>query len=116
MVSAATICSPARGDILKGVGDGRGSRGYGQRRDAAFERGDTLLEDRLRRVGQASVDIAGVLQSETGGGVRRVAEDIGGGLIDRHRTSVGHGIGPLLAHMELQRFEVEIFAFHSRKS
>ena len=110
MVSAATMCSPAR------VGDGRGSRGYGQRRDAAFERGDTLLEDRLRRVSQASVDIAGVLQSEPGGGVRRVADDIGGGLIDRHRTSVGHGIGPLLAHMELQRFEVEIFAFHSRKS
>ena len=54
------------------------------------------LEHILRGVGQAAVDVAGVGQAEAGGGVLRVMEHIGSGLVDRNRTGIGSGIGLLL--------------------
>ncbi len=48
----------------------------------------------------------GALQVEQRGGVVGVAEDIGGGLVDRHRARAGGRIG-LLAGMQAQRVEME---------
>ena len=93
------------GEGFNGVGDRSRAGRERQRRDAAFEGGDTLLEHILRGVGEAAVDVAGVSQAEAGCRVFAVAEDIGGGLIDRHCAGIGCGIGGFLAYMELKRFE-----------
>ena len=42
------------------------------------------------------------LEVEAGGGVLRVMEHIGSGLVDRNRTGIGSGIGLLLANVKLQ--------------
>ena len=62
--------------------------------DAAFERGDALLEDVVRRVHDAGVDVAELLQPEEIGGVVGVLEDVGRGLVDRHGARACRGIGP----------------------
>ena len=74
------------------------------RADAAFERGDALLEHRRGRVGDARVDMARAFQIEQRGGIIGVGEDIGGGLVDRHRARAGRRVG-LLAGMQAQRVE-----------
>jgi hypothetical protein len=45
------------------------------------------------RVGQAGIDVADFLQAEERGGMVGVAEDISGGLIDRHLACAGGRIG-----------------------
>ena len=84
----------------------------GQRAHAAFQRGDALLQDVLGGVRQAAVNVAGIRQAETRGGVRAVMEDIGGSLINRNRASIGCGIGVLLTHVELKGFKVEFLRCH----
>ena len=64
------------GDIENGIGDGGGSGGHGQGADAPLEGRDPLLQHILGRVGQATVDVARVGQTEAGGGMRRIAEYI----------------------------------------
>ena len=59
------------------------SRGEGERRDAALERGDPLLEDVGRRVHDPGVDVPGLLQGEEPGGVVGVVEDVRRGRVDR---------------------------------
>ncbi len=71
--------------------------GGGQRRDAAFERGDALLEDVGGRVHDARVDVAEFLQREEAGGVVGVVEDVRGGLVDRHGARAGGGVDLLPA-------------------
>jgi hypothetical protein len=53
-------------------------------------------------VGQPAVDVACIGQTETVGGVLAVAEHIGRGLVDGHRTGIGGGVGLLLTDMKLQ--------------
>ena len=66
-----------------------------QRADAAFERGNPLLEGGGGRVHDPGVDVAEALQGEELGGVVGVLEDVGRGLIDRHRARAGGRVGPL---------------------
>jgi hypothetical protein len=55
---------PRFADGQDGVGDGGLTGGERQRRDAAFERSEALLQDVLRRVHDARVDVAGHLEVE----------------------------------------------------
>ena len=78
--------------------------GDGERRRAAFERGDALLEHRLRRVHDAGVDVAEGLQPEQRGGVVGIVEDEGRRLVDRRGARAGRRIG-LGAGMDGERVE-----------
>ena len=95
------------GERLDGVGDGGGAGGNGKAGRATLERGDAVLEDALRGVGQAAVDVAGVSEAKAVGGVLGVAEDVARGLVDGHGARVGGGVGALLADVKLQGLEVE---------
>ena len=75
-------------DHLRGV-----TRGDGERRRAAFERGDALLQHGLGRAADARVDVAERFEAEQRGGVVDVVEDVGGGLIDRRDARAGRGVG-----------------------
>jgi hypothetical protein len=75
-----------------------------QRRRAALERRDALLEHGLRRVHDAGVDVAERLQPEQRRGVIGVVEDVGRGLVDRRRARAGRRIG-LGAGMDGERVE-----------
>ena len=76
----------------------------GQRRRAAFERGDALFQHRLGRVHDAGVDVAEGLQAEQRGGVVGVVEDEGRRLVDRRGARAGRRIG-LGAGMDGERVE-----------
>ena len=71
----------------------RMARGDRERRRAAFERRDALLQHRVGRVADAGVDVAERLQAEQRGGMVGVVEDERGGLIDRRRPRAGGRIG-----------------------
>ena len=73
------------------------ARGQRQPRDAAFERGNALLEDVGGRVHDAGVDVAELLQREQPGGMVGIVEDVGGGLVDGDGARLGGGIGRLAA-------------------
>ena len=74
---------------------------------AAFERGEPLGERHHRRVGQAGVDVADLLEVEERRRVVGVAEDVGGVLVDRHLPRAGRRVG-LGAGVDLQRVETEL--------
>ena len=95
------------GKSLQGIGDGGGTGGDGKTGHATLERGDTVLEDALGGVGQTAVDVTGVGKTKAVGGVLGVAEHIARGLVDRHGTGVGCGIGALLANVQLQGIETK---------
>ena len=75
-----------------------------ERRGAAFERGDALLQHRVGRVADARVDVAEGLQAEQRGGVIDVVEHEGGRLVDRRRARAGGRVG-LRAGMDGKRVE-----------
>ncbi len=79
---------------------GRGA----DRADAAFERREALGERHHRRVGQAGIDVAELLEVEEPGRVVGVAEDVGGVLVDRRLPRAGRRVG-LGARVDLQRVE-----------
>ena len=87
----------------------RMARGTADRADAAFKRGDPLLQDGVGGVGQARIDIADFLQVKERRRVVGIAKDIGRGLVNRRlprtrgRVRVGTG-------MDLQRVEMMIGA------
>ncbi len=80
--------------------------GGGHGADAAFQCCHALLQHGDGRVGDPRIDMADALQVEQRRGRLDIAKDIGGGLIDRHRSRAGGGIGPL-AGMQAQRLETE---------
>ena len=88
--------------------EGFGGLSGGQRQpgDSAFERGDALLEDVGRRVHDAGVDVAELLQGEESRGVVGIVEHVGRGLVDRHGARLGCGID-VLAAVDGERVEVE---------
>ena len=88
-------------NVLQGVGNGSSTRCYGKTCHTTFEGCDTILKHTLRRVRQTTVDITGITQSETVGGVLRVVEHIAGGLVDGHGTCVGCGVCLFLAYVKL---------------
>ena len=61
-------------------------------RRAALERGDPLLEDRVRRVADAGVNVAEGLEPEERGGVIDIVEDERSRLVDRRRARTGRGV------------------------
>ena len=79
--------------------------------DAAFECGDTLGEDILRRVRQAAVDVAGILQCKAVSSVLRVVEHEGRRLVDRYSARVRGGISLLLTNMQLQCLKMVLSLF-----
>ena len=88
----------------------RNRRGTGRHRQcghAALERRDALLENGLRGVGKASVDITRVRQAESIRRMLRVLKHIASGLIDWDRTRIRCRIRLLLAHVQLQGVEME---------
>ena len=95
------------GKSLQGIGDGSGTGGDGKTGHATLERGNTVLEDALGGVGQTAVDVTGVGKTKAVGGVLGVAEHIARGLVDRHGTGIGCGIGALLANVKLQGVETK---------
>ena len=98
-VVGAAVEPRAGDDVVARVGqvedrEGLGglTRGQEQRRDAAFERGDALLDDVLRRVHDPGVDVARLGEPEQRGGVLGAVEGVRGGLVDRQRARVGRDI------------------------
>ena len=89
-------------ECLERVRDSSCTRCDSNGSDAAFECGDTLGEDILRRVRQAAVDVAGILQCEAVSSVLRVVEHEGRRLVDRHSARVRGGVSLLLTNMQLQ--------------
>ena len=99
-------------DVLQRVGDGSGARGDGQSRHAPFESRYTILKHSLRGVGQTSVDVPCIAETEAVGSMLRVVEDVRRRLIDGYGPCVGCRVGTLLAHMQGQRLNMKIFLFH----
>ena len=79
--------------------------------DAALERGEALGQRHHRRVGQARVDEAELLEVEEPGGVVDVAEHVGGVLVDRRLPRAGRRVG-LGAGVNLQRVEAHRLVGH----
>ena len=95
-VVGAAVQPRARHDVVAGVGEVEDREVLGgltgrqeQRRDAAFERRDALLDDVLGRVHDPGVDVAGLGKAEQRGGVLGAVERVGRGLVDRQRPRVG---------------------------
>ena len=95
-------------DVLQSVGDGSGSRGHSQSGHTSFEGCHAVFEDGLSGIGQTTVDVTCITQAKAVGSVLRIAEDIGRGLINGHRTCIGCGVGLFLAYVELQGLETII--------
>lgn len=89
-----------------GIGHGSGAGRQRQNGHAAFESGHALLEHILGGIGEPAVDVALLLEIETGRSLGRAAENIGCGLVHRYRAGIGGRIGMLLPHMELHRLEM----------
>ena len=89
-------------DVLQGVGDGSSTRGDGQSGYTTLKGSHTILKHTLSGVGQTTVDITCIAQTETVGSVLRVTEHVRRGLVDGHGTGVSCGVSLFLAYMELQ--------------
>ena len=102
------------GQCLKGVVDGSGAGGNGQRGNAALQSRDALFKNILGGVGQAAVDVALGPQGKAVSGILGIGEHIGGGLVDGHRTGIGDGIGLLLADVQLKGLKMQFTLAHDK--
>ncbi|MHC2787385.1 hypothetical protein ACVMBZ_006626 [Bradyrhizobium liaoningense] len=86
---AAVIGDVDEGEMQRGL-PGRDCK----RADAAFKLGDTLLQHRTGRIGDAAVAKAFGLEIEQGGAMIGAVEGVGRGLVDRygHRMRGGFGL------------------------
>ena len=62
--------------------------------DAAFERGDALLQHGVGRVREPRINVARALHVEECGGVIGIFEYKRGGLVNRRRSCTGRRVGP----------------------
>ena len=99
-VVGAAVQARAGDDVVAGGGEvedrerlGGLTGGQEQRRHAALERGDALLDHVLGRVHDAGVDVARLGEAEQRGGVVGAVERVRGGLVDRQRPRVGGASG-----------------------
>ena len=92
--------------ILQSIGHSRRAACHSQGSHAALQGRHALLEDRLSGISEATIDIARITQRKAVGSMLRVAEHVRSSLIDRHRAGIGGGVGLLLPHVQLQRFEM----------
>ena len=78
---------------------------------------DALLERRRRRVHDARVGVAVLLQVEVGRRRLRVLEDVAGRLEDRHGARAGVRVGPLAgvdgARVEAEGAGLQLFVSHA---
>ena len=102
------------GQCLKGVVDGSGAGGNGQRGNAALQSRDALFKNILGGVGQAAVDVALGPQGKAVSGILGIGEHIGSGLVDGHRTGIGDGIGLLLADVQLKGLKMQFTLAHDK--
>ena len=98
-------------ECLERVRDSSCTRCDSNSSDAAFECGNALGEDILRRVRQAAVDVAGILQCKAVSSVLRVVEYEGRRLVDWHSARVRSGISLLLTNMQLQCLKMVLSLF-----
>ena len=94
---------------LNGVSDRCGTGSGSQSGNTVLERCNALLEHILCRIGQTTVDIACVSQTETVSRVLTVMENIGSGLVDRNCTRIGNRISGLLTDVQLLGFKGPVF-------
>ena len=98
-------------DILDRTGH-RGLAGRdGNGADAAFERGDALLERVVRGIRYPRVNEAAFRRVEARRGLRRVFEHIRRRLVYRHGARAGRRFGFFLPGVQLQRFELILFVY-----
>ena len=95
----------ALGKCLKGIVNGGGSRRGGKSRNPSLKRGYALFKNVLSGVGQTAVNISGVPEAETVGGVLRIVKNKGGGRINGYGAGVGCGVGLFLANLNLAGFK-----------
>ncbi|MNT50173.1 hypothetical protein D3C72_1870780 [compost metagenome] len=91
---------------------GRMPGGNRQRRSTAFERCEALFQHRLRRVHDAGVDVAELLQAEECRGMVGIVEDEAGRLVDRRRPGARRRIW-LRSGVDCERAETRIVFRHS---
>ena len=101
-VEGAAVEAGGDDDVVAGLGDvehgerlGGLARGDEERADAALERCDALLDDVGRRVHQAGVDVAELLEPEQVRRVVGVVEDVARRLVDRQGARAGGAVGAL---------------------
>ncbi len=94
--------------VLQSVSDSCCTTGHCKSCHTTLECCHAVLKHTLCRVGQSSVDVTGIAQSETVGSVLRVVEHIACGLIDGHGAGVGSGVSLFLAYMQLKCLETII--------
>ncbi len=102
LVVGAAVQAAAADDMVAGAAQGQHDQGLGgmpgtgrQRAHAAFQVGQALLEHVGGGVHDAGVDVAQLFQGEQVGGMFGVLELVAGGLVDRHGTAAGGGVGHL---------------------
>ncbi len=91
----ATISSPCAEQIRDRDKLRRLPAGHRQRAHAAFQSRHALFEHRRGRIHDARINVAEALQVEQIGGVLGIFEDVGSGLVNRHRARARFGIRPL---------------------
>ena len=102
------IVVSAAGKSRDGVSDGCGTGSDGESGNATFEGSDTFFENALGRIGDAAVDVTGVLQGETVSGMLSAMEHVGSGLVDGNCARIGCGICMFLANVNLESFKMEL--------
>src|SRR5271166_1695009 len=80
------------GDVDERVFDGGHSRTDAERLHSTFERGDALLQNRVRRVANAGIDVAFDFEIEQRGAVFCAVELEGNRLVNGHGDRFGGGI------------------------
>ena len=105
------------GKSRDGVSDGCSTRSYSQSGNATFESGNAFFENALGAVGDASIDVTGILQGKTVSGMLCVMEHVRSGLVNRHRAGIGCGVCVFLANVELKSFKMEfVLCCHGKNS
>ena len=101
-------------DVLQSVGNSGSTRSDSQTSHTTFEGSHTVFEYTLSRVGQSTIDISCVTESESISSVLRVAEHVTCSLIDWHRTSVGSWIWIFLTYVQLKCLKAKfLFCTHN---
>ena len=100
--------SPVRSQRLNGVSDGRRTGSEGKRGASAFQRRDSLFQNVLGGIRQATVNVACIRQSKAVSRMLAVPKHIGSGLINRDGARVGRRIRLLLSHVKLQSLKFVI--------
>ncbi len=93
-------------DILQRIADGSRAACHCKTCHTTLKGCHPILKHTLRGVGKASVDIAGITESETVCRMIRITEYVGGGLIDRHCACICCAVRLLLTYVKLKCLKV----------